>query len=174
MRILTFVLLFFTGCSTLIGNVKPVDEKAEHYRILDLESENDRLWKKLPSEKTSTESSEVSDVVFQTLDHRAIISLNSACREIEASTKKLPGIAQELTLGFTDVEVIDEKWTEVNHRTAYQKTLEGKFERQKTKIRVVVIAADKCVYDFSYIASPNLFPAHEKDFTRFVNSLSFR
>jgi hypothetical protein len=164
-----------SGCSTLVGNVKPVDEKADHYRVLDLEAEKPNAWKKLPQEKNSVESSERSDLVFQSVDQTSIISLNSACRQNSSTSKlKLPAVAHELTLGFSDVEGIEESWLKVNGSDAYQKTLEGSLENQRTKLRVLIVSYEKCIYDFSLISSPKKFNAYEEDFALFVKSLNFR
>src|SRR4051812_47677682 len=86
-----FVLASATisGCA-LIGNVKPVAEKSESYGVMDLSKENPE-WVKLDTSETrsgenssggsqETETTEVSDVAYQSKRNASIISLNSACR----------------------------------------------------------------------------------------------
>ena len=41
------IFMTMSACSTLVGNVKPVDEKSRDYGILDLANENPAVWKKL-------------------------------------------------------------------------------------------------------------------------------
>lgn len=171
-------LLVSSACSTLVGNVTPVDEKARSYGSLDLERENGAVWQKLPPDprlKSKVESAEVPDVVFETKDHTTIISLNSACREIPASEERLPGVAQELTLGFRHVTDVNERWVDVgNGRRAFQKTQTGELEGRLTRLQVAILAAGNCVYDFSYISTPEGYPAHQADFDRFLRSLKFK
>lgn len=171
-----FTLSFFSffSCSTLVGTVDPVDGKSAKYNVFDLAKEKSHSWKKLTEEKSNQETSEMSDVAFQSLDESSIISLNSACRGKEPAPKKLPSVAQELTLGFENIENLDEKWIEINGHKSYQKKLEGDFEGRKTKITVIVTAIEKCIYDFTYISSPKKFQIYEEDFTHFVNSLNIR
>ena len=171
------VLAGTSGCTTLVGNVSPVDQKSVNYNILNLETENPSVWVKLPADSrltSKTESAEASDVVYQSRDEDSIISLNSACREIPASEDRLPGVAQELTLGFREVRDVEEKWVPVNDRRAYRKTMTGNLEGRITRLRVAIVASGNCVYDFSYISTPENFVTHEPDFERFLRSLKFK
>ncbi len=98
-----------SGCSLLIGNVKPIAEKSESYEYLDLSSQS-KSWKKLsdssaggskpvatahaittpqviesdsniePSNNDDAQSNDNTDLAFQSKNNSSIISLNSACR----------------------------------------------------------------------------------------------
>jgi len=169
-----------TGCSTLVGSVKPVDEKSHRYQIAELSPSQ---WRKLdPKLLLSSDipdnpeaySSEVSDVTYQSLKTAAIISLNSACREGRDEVENLEGIANELLLGMSDVTERKEEEIKISGHRALQTTVEGRLERRATRIRTVVLSSGACVYALMYISEPRKFGVHEADFTRFISSLRLR
>ncbi len=161
-----------------------MDEKSNHYDIVDLAQLNPGTWSKLPPESVAPSnssgidqesdafSSEHSDVVFQSKRTQAIISLNTACRRGQSTpVKNLPGVARELTLGFREVEFQDDQWTQVNKTPAYSRTIQGKLESEWTRVQVIVLTWKDCVYDMTYISNPKQFSLHEADFAQFVGSL---
>lgn len=168
------------GCSTLVGSVKPVDEKADNYETIELSPSQ---WRKLDPrqlisgdlpDNTDAYSSEVSDVTYQSLKTAAIISLNSACRPGRPELEDLHGVANELLLGFSDVTEKKEEEIRVSGHRALQTTVQGKLERRATRVRTVVLSRGNCVYDLMYISDPAKFSVHEADFTRFISSLRLR
>lgn len=179
------LIFAFSSCSTVIGTVRPIDEKSSRYSVEDL-SQDPRSWRKLPPESTISAdnpyrenkeafSSEVSDLVFQSLKTSAIVSLNSACRGEDApKALDLKRLSDELLLGFTDVRNRQEDETSVNGYRAYHTKLEGTLSGARTRIEAFVVEKPPCTYDLMYIASPRQYPVHEADFTRFVSSLRLR
>lgn len=177
--------LVLLSCSTLVGNVKPVDEKSTSYWVTDLSAEAPRTWMKLDSKavaeageavnpESEAFSNEVSDLAFQSKKTAAIISLNSACRKGREDQVNLQTFSHELILGIHSVKDRDEKPIEVAGQKALQATVEGRMAGEETKIRTVVLQKRECVYDLMYIARPERFSAHEADFSRFVSSLQLR
>lgn len=175
-------LLFFSSCSTLVGNVKPVDEKSRRYRVEELSGTN---WKKLdpkklvsPDSTVDTQSdafsSEVSDLSYQSVKTAAIISLNSSCREGRPQMQDLGLVTRELLLGIGDVTEKNDRTFQIEGVPALETTIAGKIGGQSTKIRTVVLSKDSCVYDIMYVSQPAKFAVHEADFTRFVSSLRLR
>ena len=103
-----------TSCSTLVGNVKPVDQKSDDYGVLDLAQENPAVWRRLSEKQLQPKdaqigtnkkafSSEITDIAYQSLKTSAIISLNSSCREGRESISDLAPYLRELLLGITEV-----------------------------------------------------------------------
>jgi hypothetical protein len=179
---ITFLLLTLSSCSTLVGNVKPVDEKSKGYQIIEPSS---AAWTKLDptslvsdkakfDPKSSAYSSEVTDISFQSKKTAAIISLNSSCREGRAEEKNLDLIARELLLGITDITLRTDQTLSIDNTPALQTTVQGKIAGSLTKIRTVVISKSGCIFDLMYVSSPERFKAHEEDFNRFVSSLRLR
>ena len=175
---LASLLALGSGCSTLVGTVKPVDEKAENYGTLDLSRQDPSTWEKLDparvsgEEKTSAEnSSEIPDAVYQSRKTAATISLNSACRKDDPTELSLEDLTQQLVMGMSDVTLNEKKDLEVASSHALQTTLRGSLSGREVMLRTVVLRRGECVYDFVFLSPPRKFATHEKDFDSFVQSL---
>lgn len=177
--------LTLTSCSTIVGNIKPVDEKSNTYEIADLSKEKPLLWKRLDAAQllpkdaqigTNGEafSSEVTDFAFQSTKTAAIISLNSSCRKGRASSADLAPYLRELFLGMSEVTEHSEKTTQVAGVSALEGIVAGQMAGERTKIHAFVLTKSECVYDLMYISRPDHFPTHENDFNHFVSSLRLR
>jgi len=181
----TVILLTLTSCSTLVGNVKPVDEKSEDYGVLDLAKENPSVWRKLTDKQLQPKdaqigtnkkafSSEITDIAYQSLKTSAIISLNSSCREGRESITDLAPYLRELLLGMTEVTEKNEASRQVSGAEALEGTVAGKMAGERMKIQALVLAKTNCVFDLMYISRPDRFETHAGDFNRFVSSLKLR
>ncbi len=181
--IVTFLTL--SSCSTLVGNIKPVDEKSDRYQIVDLAKEQPTLWRKLSAASLQPKdaqigtnadafSSEVTDFAFQSVKTAAIISLNSSCRKGRGAAAELTPYLNELLLGITDISEKTETTLEVAGVPAAQEIVAGRMAGESTKIQALVLAKNDCVYDLMYISRPDRFSTHEADFNRFVSSLRLR
>jgi hypothetical protein len=185
-RLLTLFAIFsLSACSTIVGTVKPVDEKSDLYTALNLEKAAPKVWRKLDQAQlvpkdsdlgsnSEAFSSEVTDVAYQSKVNSAIISLNSSCREGRNQVVDLRAVLRELLLGMSDVEERTETSTEVSGIPALSGTVAGRMAGERTKIRALVVSKDTCVYDLMYIARPDRFSTHEPDFNRFVSSVKLR
>lgn len=179
------ILVTLSSCSTLVGNVKPVDEKSTAYGVLDLAIENPQVWAPLDDSQLRPKdaqigtnkkafSSEITDVAYQSLRTSGIISLNSSCRNGRDVVKDLSPYLRELLLGMTDVVERTESRRKVADTEALETIVAGKMAGERTKIQALVLAKDGCIYDLMYIARPERFPTHAADFNRFVSSLRLR
>ena len=179
------ILLTFTSCSTLVGNVKPVDEKSTAYGVIDLAKENPTVWNRLGDAELRPKdaqigsskkafSSEITDIAYQSKRTSAIISLNSSCREGRGSVPDLAPYLRELLLGMSDISERTESTTQVSGTDALEGTVAGKMAGERTKIRALVLSKNGCIYDLMYISRPERFSTHESDFNRFVSSLRLR
>lgn len=179
------ISLTLVGCSTLVGNVKPVDEKSTQYGVLNLETEAPGVWTKLSDavlrpkdaqigSSKKAFSSEIADVAYQSKRTAGIISLNSSCREGREGIPNLQPYLRELLLGMTGVTEREETKRKVSGIEALESTVAGSMAGEKTKIRAIVLEKGGCLYDLMYIARPERFSTHENDFNRFVSSLRLR
>lgn len=177
--------LTFASCSTLIGNVKPIDEKSDRYQIEDLSTRAPGVWKKLDTNQLISKdakiganieafSSEVTDVAFQSKKTAAIISLNSSCRKGRETIRDLDPYLKELFLGITDVSEEYQAVSQVAGVPAAEGVIAGKMAGEQTKIHALVLSRNQCVYDLMYISRPDHFSLHEADFNHFVSSLRLR
>jgi hypothetical protein len=164
-----------SGCGLLLGTVKPVEEKSEDYRVLDL-SKADSDWIKLPpAPLKDSATSESSDVTFQSKKTASIISLNTACRQsLENQKQDLHSFTQELLLGIGDITKHTEREMTVQGTAALETTIQGQLNAQQTMLRVIVLHEGACIYDLMYISRPEFFDTYEAEFARFVGSLRIK
>ena len=174
--ILPFVLaagFLASGCGVLIGNVKPVEDKSNAYRVADLQVLK-ADWRKLESSlKEAGAAEDVSDVAFQSKTTSSIISLNSACRP-GGDQRSLKEISRLLFLGLSQSSAPEEQTLEVERVPALQTTVEGRLNNEPVRLRTVVLRKGECVYDLMYVARPEQFDKQLGDFTHFVSSLRIR
>jgi hypothetical protein len=176
-----FLLLMISGCSLIIGNVKPLEEKSDAYGIMDLSKVNSD-WVRLDpkvTQDTSTSAppeSGISDVVYQSTSSASIISINSACKTAPkgAGRDRLEDLSRELFLGISDIKQQETSKLVVDENPAFQTTLRGKLNQEEMMLRTIVLKHSTCIYDLMYISRPERFKDHEKDFTDFVNSLRLK
>lgn len=179
------IILALSGCSTLVGSVKPRDGKSRAYGILNLAKASPEAWRQLDdsqlipsdaqiSQNTEAFSSEITDLAFQSKKTGAIISMNTSCRDGRAEISDLRPFLNELLLGISDVTERTEVRTQLSGAPALEGRIAGNMADQATKIRAIVLSKEDCVYDLMYISRPNRFADHEADFDRFISSLRLR
>lgn len=180
--LLTLILSLSSGCGVLIGNVKPVEEKAENYGVLDLAKVSPD-WTRLDPSKTladhtaaeETSPTEIADVAFQSKSTSSIISLNSACRKFpETPPQDLRTLTNLIFLGITDITLRQEEPLTIQNKPALQTTIEGKLGGESMKVRSVVLRRENCIYDLVYLARPQTFEQGVHDFSQFVASLKVK
>lgn len=169
-------LTLLQGCGVLVGNVKPLSERSEGYKVEDL-SQADKNWVKIKSQDSNSEDdpetvSGVSDAAYQSKTTSSVISINSACRgEGDKQHTSLREFSNLLFLGMTEIKDREEIVKEIQGVPALQTTLKGNMNGQKVTVRAVVLRKKTCIYDLMYIAQPDKFSTQESVFSRFVDSL---
>ena len=173
-----------TGCSTLIGSVRPAEEKSDTYGVIDLSSDPTHEWAHLTDQQSGlnseeaknsdSRSTEVADSAYQNKKTSAIISINSACRIQSPDHEDLHEDSKLLFLGISDITLREEVPMVIQATPALRTTLEGKLQTEPVKLRAVVLRRKACLYDLLYVARPEHFPANEADFERFVASLRLK
>jgi hypothetical protein len=169
-----------SGCSVLIGNIKPVGEKSESYDVLRLEKESTD-WIAIDSNSVKesddedAETLESSDIAYQSKASSSIISLNSSCRKsIESSQRTLRQFTDALLLGIQGIENREEREVTLSGAKALETTLQGNLGGRTSRLRAVVIRKGMCVYDLMLIARVDRFGQDLPTFERFVNSFQFQ
>lgn len=167
--LLSFLLIFTSGCGLLIGNVNPIDEKSNSYHIFDISKES-KDWVKLEGS-----TSEGPDVAFQSKKSASIISLNSACRPSFATTHKdLSSFTSLLILGISDIVARTEKNLTLQNNPALETTIEGKLNGEPVTLQTVVTKIGNCLYDVTLVSRPSHFAQDSETFAHFVTSLKLR
>jgi hypothetical protein len=170
--------LALSGCGVLIGNQRPLVERAENYRIADLAKENSK-WVRLESQPKKQdddadegEKTEFSDMAFRSTETEAVIALNTACRPSYARKEKdLRLFTNQLLMGIDRVRSRNEENVQIATKPALQTTLEGSLNGRNIKMKVVVLKSSDCLYDLMYLSEPTQFPKQEEEFNHFVSSL---
>ena len=177
---LTVLTGALSGCSVLIGNIKPVGEKSQSYEVLRLEKENPN-WVAIDSnsvkesDEEDNESLESSDLAYQSKSSSSIISLNSSCRKNLASSQlTLRQFTDALLLGIQSIENREEREISISGAQALETTLQGNLGGRTSRLRSVVIRKGMCVYDLMLIARVDRFGQDLPTFERFVNSFQFQ
>lgn len=181
---LVFLTMTTSGCSVLVGNVKPVDEKSERYTVIDVERSN-ADWKRLPSQSSQEDAapSEGSntDIAYQSSKTASIISLNSSCRKSNLRKDlNLKDYSKVLLLGLTEINDYQEKEVQLAGLPAFETTTDGKMpldqtdRLEKVRLKTIVLKKEECIYDLMYIAKPDHFNSQESDFNQFAQSLKIK
>jgi hypothetical protein len=175
--LLISVLSTTSGCSVLIGNVKPVGEKSESYQVLRLD-QSDPNWLSVDTnssqEKDDKEVLESSDLAYQSQRSSSIISLNSSCRRsLEHSPRSLRQFTDALLLGIREIELRQERELKLDGSPALETTLQGTLGQRTSRIRTIVVKKGMCVYDFMLIARIDRFGQDLPTFEKFTNSFKF-
>lgn len=197
-----FGIFFFSGCSLLIGNVRPLDEKAVNYSISDLSKKNPN-WKKLessnssgplekkkspsqptlPSESGSTtstndlssESDELSDIAFQSSVTASIISLNSACRKgRDHDQSDLKTLTRLLFLGILEIKIQEEKMISLQGIDGLQTTVTGNLNQEEMMLQTIVFKKKECLFDLLFLSRPHHYHSDIGIFNEFVASLQLK
>lgn len=172
---LAFLCLSQSACGLLIGSVKPVAEKSDDYRALDLSDESED-WKRLEQQNAAEnpdDDNSSPDLTYQSDKTASIISMNSVCRKSNEG-KNLREVSQQLVLGFTEITHSNERQIQVDGTPALETTFQGTLNGGVTRVRTVVARRGECIYDLMFIAQPEHFAADEPTFSRFVTSLRLK
>ena len=108
------------------------------------------------------------------LGHRgaaARMAVNGVC-EGPAPRRSPAVLARQLVIGLREVTVVERGTAEVGGRSGARMVLDGRLENAATLVRVesVSMKDGRCLYDFLYVAPPDVFGATRDDFARFVAS----
>lgn len=162
--------LSLQGCAILLGNVKPVTDRADGLSFTDL-SEQDPDWTKREEESSSLEASDVS---FQSRRTLSTISITSTCRgSIGETDQTLASMTDTLLLGIQETERAEEHLT-VSGQPALKTTIKGMLQSRTIQIQTIVVKKDDCLYDFMYVARPERFNEQLKTFESFINEIKLK
>jgi hypothetical protein len=169
LSIATATLTFSSGCSVLIGQVKPVDEKAKI-----------RFWKDIPTidprfqliPKTG-EPGGSSDAAWQSQALESVISINSSCRS-QAFPQEIEEVSETLLAQWTKVSGLEQRQTSHSGFSAHVSTGKGTYLGQERKFENWVIQSPKCIYDVVLIAAPKGYESALKTFRSFKDTLNLQ
>jgi hypothetical protein len=170
-------LLALNGCSILVGQVRPVDKKADSEKLLDV-SKIDPDWKKLKQDQAHANAEDIPDAAWQSSKTAAIISLNSACRQSSAEGNEEPtdlrSITETLLSQWRSLKVKNERELIVSGYPALETTAIGFYLNQTRKFQTVAIKTSSCVFDLIFLSPVETFDQEISVFQKFRDSLKFK
>lgn len=162
-----------SGCSLshlLVGDISPVDEKADRIVIPSLES-FDQNWKRIETGKQET-STQMPDRAWQSVKTASVISFNSVCRgKNPEEDKSLKEITADMLSQWEILNDVSEKDISISGFTALETTAEGLYFSKKRKFQTVVVKTPSCIYDLIYLGSPKSFTQDLGLFQKFRDKL---
>ena len=169
-----WAMLTLTGCSVLIGNIKPSTEKSSSYSV-QAPPEKDPDWiRVVESNAQGAPQEERSDVVYQSKSTNSIISINTTCRERDTSRENdLRGYTNLLLMGVQQISDRSERPLTVGKESGLETTLNGSLQGQSMRFQTVVFRRSLCVYDLMFLAQPQHFETKQAAFAEFVKTLRF-
>lgn len=152
----------------LVGQVDPVDQKSSSIQITALET-IDPNWKRIDLLENSLNANEMPDRSWQSVKTAAVISLNSACRQV--SEMGLKEITTDLLSQWRDLNDKIEKDFSISGFPALETTAEGIYYNRKRKLQIVVVKTPTCVYDLMFLSPVKSYAQDLVTFQKFRDKL---
>jgi hypothetical protein len=149
-RLVTLVMLFLlaaSGCWWTSGQL--IDHRFHDDRVSYAVGDPGEGWQRLRLER--------ADVAWHNPTLGAGLLVNSACEGVQDSP--LAGLTNELLIGTTERELIEQTLLPWSRREALESTVVGKLDGVVRKRVLFVLKKDGCVYDIVYDAPPTTFEA---------------
>ncbi len=96
------------------------------------------------------------------------MALRVDCRSPEPG--ELPWVARHLFFGLQDADIQGQDTIHVLDATAVRTRLRARLDDQPVEVEGVTFRHAGCLYDFTYVAPPIIFPQGRTDFEAFVQS----
>jgi hypothetical protein len=156
--ILLGILSLAAGCATgqIVGDM---------YR----DSENG-FQVRLPPPPWQLRSLDGATLSFLSPEYRAGMALRVDCGRTEQG--ELPWVARHLFFGLQNADILGQDTIRVLDATAVRTRLRARLDDQPVEVEGVTFRRSGCLYDFTYVAPPNIFPQSRTDFEAFVQSCS--
>lgn len=166
-------LFFLNGCSVLVGQVKPVEEKAKKvpYREVGLIDPN---WKRLATPSSTHSVDDIPDAAWQSTKTAAIISLNSACRQTVDDHADLKEVTRLLLSQWDKLKIQNEQAVVLSGFSAWETEALGEYLKSERKFQTVVVKTPHCVYDLIYLSPLESFTQELSVFQRFRDNLNLK
>jgi hypothetical protein len=123
---------------------------------------------RLPPASWQLRSLDGAAVSFVSPELRAGMALQVHCGDAEPG--QLPWVARHLFFGLRDADIQDRDTIHVLDSTAVRTRLRGRLDDQQVEVEGVTFRRAGCLYDFTYVAPPTVFPQGRGDFEAFVQS----
>ena len=164
---------FLNACSVLVGQVKPVDEKAKKLPFREV-SLIDPNWHKLEITSQNQNAEDSPDAAWQSTLTAAVISLNSACRQSFDESSDLKEVTQSLLSQWRGLKIESEQATTLSGFPAWETKARGMYLKSERKFETVVVKTPTCVYDLIYLSPVKTFDQELSVFSQFRDNLNLK
>ena len=165
--------VFLNACSVLVGQVKPVEEKATLTPTKkDIFPSED--WKKLDIQSGTHSNEDIPDAAWQSHVSGAVISLNSVCRQRFDEEGDLKRVTKMLLSQWDNLKVEKERSFVVSNFQALETTAHGNYLNRDRKFQTVVVKSPSCVYDLVYLSPVESFDQELSVFQKFRDNLNLK
>ncbi len=164
---------FLNACSVLVGQVKPVDEKAPltpSEKII-FPAPN---WKALDIPSSNQSNEDIPDAAWQSVKTAAVVSLNSVCRQKFDEDGDIKQVTRMLLSQWDGLKIDSERPTLVAGHQALETTGSGSYLNRQRKFQTVVVKSPTCVYDLVYLSPTETFPQELSVFQKFRDNLKLK
>jgi hypothetical protein len=129
----------------------------------------------VPSAPASWQQMDVSDaaLTYEDTSSGGTVMVNGRC-DRDGEDVPLRSLTQHLFIYFTDREIHEEKVVPFDGREAMRTDITAKLDGVPRRFVVWVMKKDKCVYDLTYIASPETFETGVEAFDRWATGFRAR
>jgi hypothetical protein len=165
--------LILNSCSVLVGQIKPVEEKAPPTPMVGVE-ELDPTWKRLQLETSSPEAGDIPDASWQSKKTASVIAINSACRQNVDDEGDLKTITDNLLSSWRSLKIENQQEVILSGQTGLETTAQGFYLNRTRKFQIVVVKTSRCVYDLLYLAPPISFKEELSLFQKFRDNLNLK
>lgn len=171
----TCALLLLNSCSILVGQVKPVEEKAPTPQFAAIDQRHPD-WKRLELHSaTSVENpDDIPDSAWQSNKTAAVVSLTSACRKNNDGDMGLRDFTANLLSQWRNLNVDTQREIKVSNYPALETTAEGIYLNRLRKFQTVVVKSKSCMYELVYLSQTKTFSQEIAVFQEFRDSLNLK
>lgn len=169
-----FLLLFPSACSVLVGQVKPLEEKAAN---VPSRGTPDELpdWVRLEIKSSAQSHTDIPDAAWQSRKSSAVISLNSVCSKQSRKGKdNLRSVTRSLLTQWDQLKIHSEKERSLSSFPALTTTATGRYLGQDRKFQLLIVKSPTCIYDLVYLAPQETYEQELSVFQRFHDNLSLK
>jgi hypothetical protein len=168
--------ILLNSCSILVGQVKPVEEKAPTAKLIGVDQMHPE-WKSLAlnsANPKATHPDDIPDLAWQSSKTAAVISLTSACRQNGDEDIGMSEFTSILLSQWRNLKIESQTDLVVSGRPALQTTAEGIYLNRHRKFQTVVVKTDSCIYDVLYLSPLKSFSQELAVFHDFRDSLKLK
>ena len=168
------ISLFLNGCSVLVGQVKPVEEKAAKVPFTDVTVIAPN-WNRLDMPGKTKSADDIPDAAWQSDTTAAVISLTSACRQTpDEERSDLKEVTRIILSQWDNLSILNENPKIISGLPAWETEAEGKYLGRERKFKTTVVKTSTCVYDLIYLSPVKSFEQELSVFERFRDSLNLK